>query len=491
MGRPYGRFHSHVLFDLENLTPRGRWGELVGQGQPLSRLPPMPFFPSPTMTNLTDIALVPVTPTIHSSDESTVLGDPFKFFLRRRLGLICLLEYSQALNRGQWLHLAYQHSDSKTGEFDAAKLAHIAIERHADTIIRLRSNRIGGDTITDFGGRDQDDMHIAAAWWNGARQIVMPNSDTIIDYFAGPDWVLLDRELDLKADASFTEDFTGGFHYRVHPATIRIDALYYHKKLNAIFPVDLKSCSETPWTRAQRCEIEFQRQLYLDVTERKLMTLKKNYCIPTDAHLGGMIHVIIQKPPLEFGQKDRRYHYESEGKRSKRTGTARLATDQSHWDVNVWDPGGDIGDVSYFSSPDEHAAVTLLHAQTGKAPDKVYAGEPDPTLFARRVLAWYKDQPLTDEETGQPCCPVNISTTPPLDKYSRAEYMVKLRLIAHYCTVAPDPVNFPKSPSGMGGYGRPLSRWAPFYVTPIEHWPEIIQRGHFIVDHRDPEVDNA
>jgi len=156
----------------------------------------------------------------------------------------------------------------------------------------------------------------------------------------------------------------------------------------------------------------------------------------------------------------------------------------------VWEPEGDIGGVDSFSAPDEHAAVTLLHAQTGKLPTKVYAGEPDPALFARRVLDWYKSQPLTDE-TGQPCCPVNISTTPPLDSHSRAEYNTKLKLIAHYSTVEPDPVNFPKSPSGMGGYGRSLSRWAPFYVTPPEHWPEIIQRGHFIVDHRDPEPPNA
>ena len=51
--------------------------------------------------------LVPRIPSIRSSDYSSSLSDPFGYYLRRRLGLIPALSYSEALSRGSYFHTLF------------------------------------------------------------------------------------------------------------------------------------------------------------------------------------------------------------------------------------------------------------------------------------------------------------------------------------------------------------------------------------------------
>jgi len=55
--------------------------------------------------------ILPISPPVRSSDYRLCLGDPFTYYMARRLGVVPALSHSPALNRGTWMHLRFQHFD--------------------------------------------------------------------------------------------------------------------------------------------------------------------------------------------------------------------------------------------------------------------------------------------------------------------------------------------------------------------------------------------
>ena len=55
--------------------------------------------------------MVAEVPTIRSSDYESCLGNPFGYYLTRRLGLSDALRWSEALSRGSWFHKRFEYWD--------------------------------------------------------------------------------------------------------------------------------------------------------------------------------------------------------------------------------------------------------------------------------------------------------------------------------------------------------------------------------------------
>lgn len=435
---------------------------------------------------LADNGLPSVIPHIRSSDYGLCLEDPFRYYLTRRLGLSPAFKYTEALAMGTWVHrrlenINYDLNGNDDSVFADGLLMGCALNNVADDY-RSQGKVIGASQsmIDDACARAITDAHTANAWWAGACQVkISDETGTLLDYISKPHWQILATELDLEGDIPGLEC----------QAKIRIDILLYHTKKNALYILDLKTSSQMPLLRALACPIEFQTWHYIFTVKNLLDFLRCAYGLPKDVKVGGMIHLLMHKPDIKFGQNDRDYWYASDGARKKVRGTVEL-TNTGSWLIaaDQIQEDGDGFPMERVIIEDEEKAVAELHRMCGKKPTKCFSGEPDPNNYRTRCIDWYNaegdftDKPIEWEEGP----PVNISTTNGdfvLDPDVQATYYDRVKFIADHATRAAFPSNFRDNPQGVYDWHR-KSRFAPFYLRPPNEWPEIMRTNKFVIAHR-------
>lgn len=440
---------------------------------------------------LADNGLPSVIPFIRSSDYGLCLEDPLRYYLTRRLGLSPAFKYAEALAMGTWVHRRLEnilgdmqgHSDVADGILLDCAMGEVAAD------YREQGKAVGASQsmIDDACTRAITDANTANAWWAGACQVKISDEDgTLLDYLSKPHWEILATELDLVGPVQCTAE--AGVIY----AKIRIDILLYDKVRNLLFVMDLKTSSQMPLLRALACPIEFQTWHYIFTVKNELDDLAQIYKLPKDVKVGGMIHLLMHKPDIKFGQNDRDYWWESDGKRKKVKGTALLHGGGGDWIIQVDEPftpeNGGKAVKRVAVNLTEEQAVTDLHTLCGKKPTKCFSGEPNPNNYRTRCIDWYNaegdftDKP--DEWDEEP--PVNISTTNGdfvLDPEVRQTYYDRVKFIANHATRAAFPNNFLDNPRGVYDWHR-KSRFAPFYLRPPNEWPEIMRTNKFVIAHR-------
>jgi len=377
--------------------------------------------------------LVARQPAIRSSDYESVLHCPFQYYLSRRLGLVQSLRWSEALSRGSWFHKRFEYYNLPASE--AKKKMEEDFEVREKELTEICHTRgIKGESKSNVIQREYKDMLCASAWYEASM-------DTFLEKIRNPYWRVLGTEIVAE--------------YK-HPEFGRLlaqyDMLLYHEKQNSVWVVDLKTTAHNPIERLQTCTIEFQTQHYMHILKWMLeeQSLTKPFDIPRDARLGGMMHVAIQKPTITFGLTDRDYtENEHEITRGPRKGQIETR--------------------------------------------KTYSGEPKLENYIKRCTDWYKGEGDYEhkkfERNSAPT--VNISKTDhmTLDTRWTTEYTTRLRLVNHYSTVDPLPMNFPKSSSYLVQFGK-MSPFSPFYLTPTGEWPGFVEAEGFMVEDRDDvEVD--
>ena len=390
----------------------------------------------------------PVVPSIRSSDYECLLGDPFRYFLTRRLGIRPALSSSQALARGSWFHVAAEYDDfhglyspSHPGVSRFYTLLDKRVEELTETCARLG---IVGDARRTIVATEREDAETALAWYSAASRVVItPTIKTFRDYFSRPFWKVLGREV----PASFPH------RYDFNPALplarrTTFDLLVQDLNTNLLWVVDWKTCSEPTTVRLASCPIEYQTLHSLYLLEDLLKTGIVSHHFPSvneDTKVGGMIHVAIQKPSLRFGQQDRDFTLDTSPLKSgPRKGQPRN--------------------------------------------EKNFHGEPKLANFLARCEDWYQGigdyTHLQPERNASPT--VNISHTyfHKLDEEARSDYLARTEFIGSHAIRDPVPSNFLKSASNIAPYGT-LSPYAPFYLCPPSQWPEIMHRDNFTIEHRD------
>jgi len=420
--------------------------------------------------------LIPRIPPIRSSDLGLCGAAPFTYYLTRRLGLVPLFRYSQALSHGSWFHSAFElyalHPDAEArNRYD--KLIEARLEE-----LSLLCKGVGwvSDRLVTVLERERLDALSALTWYLASRDFKIPNNSFLSagyeGYFAKPHWRLLGCET------------IGKVPYKDTHLLAQFDRLYLNEKTNKVWIVDAKTTGAAASLRAQSFPCSFQLRHYLYILDRlaKSKQLHKTFDLPPGAGVGGMIHPIIQKPSITLGQKDRNYHYIAEGKRTGVSGTAQRVGNQ--WKVALTD--GYSGSFSL-----EEMACNCLHERTGKKPSKAYAGEPCPLNYCKRVRDWYFSEGDYEGEQAmrQAEPPVNVSAVSfgGFDLDEEEEYLSQVEFIYSHATRPATPNRFFRTEDGMSTFGRP-SHFAPFYLTPITRWPDIIETNHFTVLHREDET---
>jgi hypothetical protein len=422
--------------------------------------------------------LVPRIPSIRSSDYSSALSDPFGYYIRRRLGLIPALSYSEALSRGSYFHtlFALYDRDDRWQIFKRQCSARLAEINNICKELRIAESH-RADAIQN----EQIDQAYASAWYNAFENLPCINNQSALD-------TLSDNFVKLGAEVRLTwidERF---------PKTRQVaqfDLLLLNRKTNKLWIVDAKTTASPPLIRLSTVKEEFQTMHYLHALEwffaRGL--LHKQYDLAPDVQLGGMMHMAILKPSIQFGQSDRDFHWESDGKRTGVSG--RIMRSPVHlqefgeyvikWTKNQPSPEPCCGTME--------ECLNVLHQVTGKKPEKIYQGEPSLTNYMARCMRWYRGEleylDKAPDFVNDP--PINISYTHSsvmLDKDWRIDYLSRVAMIYNLATQEANPCNFLKNIDAIR-MGSKLANYSPFYLTEPKDWPALVQTQQFLVAHRD------
>jgi hypothetical protein len=385
-------------------------------------------------------SLFAITPPIRSSDYDLVCRAPFCYFLSRRLGLVKALRWSAALSRGSWFHEAFKHMNLTP--HDRRAKVELSLELRQEELSGVCSQLgIPAESRREILLRERQDVESTIAWYEAASHTpISEEYGSFLQFLNRPYWQVLSRECRLVSTVPWRLA-------RTIQVVAQPDLLLYHKGQNSVWIVDAKTTSYSPSLRASSCPFEFQTHHYLHIANRLLDrgVIQRTFNLPTDARLGGMIHLIVKKPSIEFGMKDRNFTVDT---------------------------------TPFKSGPRKGLPKN----------EKVYFGDPVWENYLSRVQHWYL---ATDEyENNKPEWaidpPVNMSIVSGSivnDPYQSEQYLSQLRLVKMWAARKPEPQFFPH-PSSLIHFGK-LDDYAPFVMNPPSAWSEIIKQEGWMQIRRD------
>ena len=122
--------------------------------------------------------LVSRVPSIRSSDYSSALSDPFGYYIRRRLGLIPALSYSEALSRGSYFHTLFALYD-RDDRWQIFKRQCAARLTEINNI--CKDLRIAESHRADAVQNERIDQAMASAWYNAFENLPCINGGSALD----------------------------------------------------------------------------------------------------------------------------------------------------------------------------------------------------------------------------------------------------------------------------------------------------------------------
>lgn len=423
--------------------------------------------------------LVARVPSIRSSDYGSALSDPFGYYIRRRLGLVPALAYSEALSRGSYFHTLFALYDRD----DRWQIFRRMCKARLDEInLICRDLRISETARAEAVQNEQVDQAMASAWYAAFEELPCLSDSSALD-------LLQDNFVKLGAEYRLT--WVDDRFPRTRQVA-QFDLLLLNRKTNKLWIVDAKTTASPPLVRLATVKEEFQTMHYMHALEwffDRGYLHKQFPQLPANAELGGMMHVAILKPSISFGQQDRDFQWESEGKRTGISGRIMRSP------VNLREFGEYVVKWTKNQPSPEPCCGTLdeclnvLHQVTGKKPEKVYQGEPSLSNYQARCMRWYKGQgeyldkaPDFDNDP-----PINISYThwsTTLDKDWRRDYLDRVAMIYKLATQEANPCNFLRNIDAIR-MGAKLANYSPFYLTEPKEWPMLVRSQQFLVAHRD------
>lgn len=382
-------------------------------------------------------------PTIRSSDEGLYANDPYGYWLTRRLGLVPALRWSKALSRGSWFHKRLELIGTNSIEA-AAIMNGLWDARVAELEAICRSTGRVGDQKDMVIQRERKDFMYAQGMYEACRLLPLrPAYDFgFEDYFAQSHWRLLGCEQ--------------RFVHKAKSRIVRVahvDQVYYHEGQNTVWLLDGKTHDGTPLERAEMCPLEYQTNHYLDVAQSLIDegVVQEHFGLPADVRLGGMFHLICQKPKLEFGQLDRTF-----------TETTRPLK----------------------SGPRKGQMIV----------EREYTGEPTLENYARRCARWlrgegeYVEHAMERAQTP----PVVLSRTiwSSVTEDIHEEYRRRSIPVHEAATMSPVPSLFPRRAEAAKHFGGMSELW-PLYRCEPAKFVDVVHELQLLQVDRDSDIDVA
>lgn len=374
-------------------------------------------------------------PHIRSSDYRLLRSCPRTYYLSRKLGLVKAFQYSRALSRGSWVHLAFACIlDDPTER--ALTLEQAIVARCEELRDVCKQMGVSGDKVREMVAREEQDARTSIAWFNAALQVPDGSGKTLGQRFA-EDWTVVEQEPEIKVGDRL-----------IQPDCILRD------KAGKLWIVDFKTTSMSTNARLQTCPLEFQTQHYFHTLLEAMELDSPELALQWGSDkVGGVLHIAVRKPSIEFGLKDRPFTLdESPFKSGPRKGEPRN--------------------------------------------ERIYTGEPDPYLYEQRCLDWYLGRGeyshFEPERLTDPC--IAISTTSAellLAEDLKTEYHDRLSFIRKYTQRPSQPSEF-EIGDPVVQHGTP-SPYLPFHMVEPGKWPELILAEGFLQRDRDThtEIDNG
>ena len=390
---------------------------------------------------------VDTTPSIRSSDYEGVLHCPFQYYLSRRLGLSPALRWSKALSRGSWFHKRLElYRD--TPEVVSSCTNKMLTDRLEELEEICKTIGIKGESKDKVLDREKKDFACAMAWYQVSMNLQLPQQKlpTANEFLKQEHFRHLGSEVGIRLHMP-----------KIHRAgkvmlTAMLDTLLYHKEQNSLYIVDAKTTAGSAEERLITCPLEFQTQHYMMVLKLALESnlVQSVYDLPEDVRVGGMVHIAVQKPTIEFGMKDR-----------------------------------DCEEIEHTLQRGPRKGQVEIR--------KNYSGEPRFENYLERCEDWYRGQGEYEHlaERWNMSPPINYSLTYGnllQDEDYLDEYYARITLIKKYVQCKAIPKNFPRSANHLRQFGR-MSPFTPFYLTPPKEWPDIIKAESFIQIDRDEDVE--
>jgi len=410
---------------------------------------PPEFRSTPTGSRdlLAQHGLVERIPPVRSSDFRAI-GSPFHYYLTRKLGLVPALRYSTALSQGTWFHLALEILLTPGLTGDESHVRYRAkLEARMDEIREIcKLLAIGDQRTREILATEEQDADCAWVWAMTAKDLPIPgslaNNRSLHEFLSDPNFVPICRECKLQTEIQLDDKRTLPV-----PCVMQPDMLLYHRTQNSLWIVDYKTTSISPRIRAASCPIEPQTQHYMSVLHNMLCrgTLQSQYDLPSNVTVGGMLHAIVRKPTISFGQADRDYFLDTTPLKSgPRKGEPRN--------------------------------------------EKVYTGEPRLENYLERCRQWYRGEKdyahFAGDRMAEPVVDLSFTSGTALqDAQWVGQYEARLAIVNKWRIATLEPHEYPW-PTEVHGSGT-LDTYAPFVLRPVSEWPDIVLQEGFVVVDRD------
>ena len=389
--------------------------------------------------------LVERRPPVRSSDFR-MLGSPFHYYLTRKLGLVPALRYSTALSHGTWFHAALELLLNPLTQHDAHAKYLLKVEQRCEEIREVcKTLAIGDQRTREIIAVEDQDAATGWAWATCTKDIpiagALSNGRTMQEFLSDSCFVTLCQECTLRTRIPADN--------RAEPVecVAQPDMLLFHRQQRSLWIVDYKTTSISPRIRAASCPIEPQTQHYMHIVQDMLArgTLQKLFDLPDDTTVGGMLHAIIRKPTISFGQSDRDYTLDT---------------------------------TPFKSGPRKGEPRN----------EKIYVGEPRLENYIERCKRWYLGVEdyvhLSGDRIAEPVVDLSFTSgTALLDPTWTGQYKARLNALNRWRTATIEPEEYPW-PTEVHGSGT-LDTYAPFVLRPVSEWPDIVMQEGFLVSDRD------
>ena len=396
-----------------------------------------------------ECCLPAVVPPIRSSDLRLILTDPLEYLLRRRHGFVAPGHYAEALSRGTWLHEHFRRmeSDDDTRRGEVATLLHAKLTALEPRLVKAG---LSAERVRERLDDERRDCLTAGAWWDAAIDLSFGHEGwTLRELLMRPGLRVVCREAVFAADLPVQFRPPGPLSVSRHECRIQPDLILLDEEAGELWIVDLKSCSGSVLARLSTCPDEFQTQLYCAVLERLLArgAMRERFALPDGTRLGGMVHVAIRKPSIEFGAADRDFI---------------------------------IDDAPLKSGPRKGQPRN----------EKRYVGEPRFENYLGRVRAWFRGEADFADRAAEWATdpPVNVSRTPIellREPVRQMHLQSRLDLVASHARREASPSRF--APAEPIRFGLGESPFAPLIGADPASWPELAEAHGFTVRHREAD----
>jgi len=385
---------------------------------------------------------VPIT----SSSFNLALSDPFGFYLYNILGLTGFMQQeADPLLQGSWFHKnleLYLLDDASRHE------ALIPILNKRIAHLKAKAELAGLDH-SSFVEEERRNFQLAKAWYDATSKLIIPEQSlgrgvTFLEMLKHPAMTHIGSEVTWFLRRKNPKA----------PAIGRFDLLLFNKETKQLWIVDAKTCSESPSVRSTALPIDFQTQHYLwaakTLLERGFFHEKFPW-LPSDISIGGMTHLIVQKPTIKFDKRvDRPFtFYRHILKSGPRKGQSEMRKEYQ-------------------------------------------SDEPSYDLYVERVGRWYRAEGEYESEGPDRilCSPVLLSyngATGVLDEAGLAEYNSRIEIIEELIARFPAPCNFVRNARNITSHDS-VSPMAPFYLFPPHHWAGFVGQLRLVQTQRYGDV---